>query len=130
VDVADETKPFLLYDGECSFCRTGSEWITARSQAPAVPWQQLGSEELGRLGLTLAEAEGAAWWIDPTARAERGHLAIARALRGAPGLPSLLGRVLLVPPFCWLAAGAYPLLSRWRHRLPALAGPGPATRRR
>jgi len=128
--VADETKPFLLYDADCSFCRTGSEWIAARSQAPAVPFQQLSAEELGRLGLSPAEVERAAWWIDPLARPERGHLAIARALRVGPGWPSLLGRVLLVPPFRWLAAAAYPLLARWRHRLPALARPGPATRRR
>ncbi len=130
VDVADETKPFLLYDGECSFCRAGSEWITARSQVPAVPWQQLGAEELRRLGLTLAQAEGAAWWIDPTARAERGHLAIARAPLGRAGIAVAPGPGLARPPVLLARSrrlsAAFPLAtppSRSRRA-------GPATRRR
>src|SRR5205809_879923 len=79
---------------------------------------QRGADQLVRLGLTLDDVRCAAWWVDRGGRTSRGHVAIARALRAAPGWPSVVGRVLLLPPFRWLAAGAYPLIARWRHRLP------------
>jgi predicted DCC family thiol-disulfide oxidoreductase YuxK len=115
-----EKAPLLVYDGDCSFCSSTARWIIARWQGPqqAVAWQDLSDSQLERLGLTLDDVRCAAWWIDAAGRRSRGHLAIARALRAAHGWPSLLGRILLVPPFRWLAAGAYPLVARWRHRLP------------
>ena len=110
----------LVYDGDCSFCSSSARWIAARWQGPeqAVAWQHLSADQLGRLGLTLDDVRCAAWWVDGGGRTSRGHVAIARALRAAPGWPSVVGRVLLVPPFRWLAAGAYPLIAHWRHRLP------------
>src|SRR5712691_9846222 len=115
-----EPAALLVYDGDCSFCSSSARWIAARWRGPeqAVAWQNLGAERLERLGLTLADVRGAAWWIVPSGRRSRGHLAIARALQAAHGWPSVAGRILLLPPFRWLAAGAYPLLARWRHRLP------------
>ena len=110
----------LVYDGDCSFCSASARWVAARWRGPerAVAWQHLSAEQLERLGLTLDEVRCAAWWVDGGGRRSRGHLAIARALRAAHGWPSVVGRVLLVPPFKWLAAGAYPVIARSRHRLP------------
>jgi predicted DCC family thiol-disulfide oxidoreductase YuxK len=118
--VEPEKAPLLVYDGDCSFCSSSARWIAARWQGPeqAVAWQQLSADQLERLGLTLDDVRCAAWWVDCGGRASRGHVAIAFALRAAQGWPSVVGRVLLVPPFRWLAAGAYPLIARWRHRLP------------
>jgi len=110
----------LIYDGDCSFCSSSARWISARLNGAqqAVAWQHLSTDDLEHLGLTLEDVRGAAWWIDPSRRHSRGHLAIAHALRAAHGWPSVVGQILLVPPFRWLAAGAYPLIARWRHRLP------------
>jgi predicted DCC family thiol-disulfide oxidoreductase YuxK len=110
----------LVYDGDCSFCTSCAHWLTAHWEEPqhAVPWQHLSSEELAALGLTQDDVRSFAWWIDDAGRRSRGHMAIAHALRAAPGWPSVAGRVLLVPPFRWVAAGAYPPVARWRHRLP------------
>jgi len=118
--VEREKAPLLVYDGDCSFCSSSARWITAHWNGPqeAVAWQHLSADHLERLGLTLDDVRRAAWWIDPSRGHSRGHLAIARALRAAHGWPSVVGKVLLVPPFRWLAAGAYPLIARWRHRLP------------
>ena len=115
-----EKAPLLVYDGDCSFCSSSARWITAQWSGPeeAVAWQHLSADQLERLGLTLDEVRCAAWWIDPSGDRSRGHLAIARALRAARGWPSIVGQILLVPPFRWLAAGVYPLVARWRHRLP------------
>jgi predicted DCC family thiol-disulfide oxidoreductase YuxK len=112
--------PLLIYDGDCSFCSSSVRWITGHWHGPqqAIPWQHLGTDRLELLGLTLDDVRRAAWWIEPAGGRSRGHLAIARALQAAHGWPSVAGRILLVPPFRWLGAGAYPLIARWRHRLP------------
>jgi predicted DCC family thiol-disulfide oxidoreductase YuxK len=118
--VEREKASLLVYDGDCSFCSSSARWIVARwnGQQQAVAWQHLGADDLDRLGLTLDDVRSAVWWIDPSGGRSRGHLAIACALRAAHGWPSVVGRILLVPPFRWLAAGVYPLIARWRHRLP------------
>ena len=118
--VETEKESLLIYDGDCSFCRSCARWITARWTGPqrAVAWQNLSADQLERLGLTLDDVRSAAWWVDPSHGNSRGHLAVARALRAANGWPAVVGRILLVPLVRWLAAGAYPLVARWRYRLP------------
>ncbi len=118
--VEPEKAPLLVYDGDCSFCSSSARWIAARWEGPqqALAWQHLSADQLERLGLTLDDVRCAAWWIDPAGGRSRGNVAIARALRAAHGWPSVIGHILLIPPFRWLAAGAYPLIAHWRHRLP------------
>jgi len=99
----------LVYDGDCGFCTGAAGFVGGRRFA----WQELGAEGLARLGLTADEARDAAWWVDKTGR-YRGHLAIGHALSQR----SPLGRALLVPPLSWTGAAVYPLVARWRHRLP------------
>jgi predicted DCC family thiol-disulfide oxidoreductase YuxK len=110
----------LIFDGDCGFCTSCATWIEARWQieARAVPWQKLSSEELAANSLTLDDVRSAVWWIDATGERSRAQRAIARALTACRGWPSSAGRLLLVPPASWLAAAFYPLVARWRHRLP------------
>jgi predicted DCC family thiol-disulfide oxidoreductase YuxK len=110
----------LVYDGDCSFCSASANWVTARwhGRARAVPWQALASDELAALALTPDEVRCAAWWIDEGGRRSRGHLAIAEALTAGSGWSAIVGRALLVPPFRWVGDAVYPLIVRWRHRLP------------
>jgi predicted DCC family thiol-disulfide oxidoreductase YuxK len=118
--VDSENGPVLVYDGDCSFCSSSARWISARWNGPqhAVAWQHLTLAELERLGLTTDDVRSAVWWIAASGGRSRGHLAVARALRAAGGWPSVVGHILLIPPFRWLAAGAYPLVARWRYLLP------------
>jgi predicted DCC family thiol-disulfide oxidoreductase YuxK len=118
--VEPERPPLLVYDGDCSFCSSSARWLTARWRGPeqAIPWQRQSAAELERLGLSVDDARRAVWWVDPSGGRSRGHLAIARALGATHGWPSLVGRALLVPPLRWIGAGVYPLIARWRHRLP------------
>jgi predicted DCC family thiol-disulfide oxidoreductase YuxK len=78
----------------------------------------LGADELAADGLTRDEVRSAAWWIDQKGHRSRGHLAIAHALAAGSGWSATVGKVLLVPPVRWIAAAIYPLIARWRHRLP------------
>ena len=118
--VERDTASLLVYDGDCSFCSSSARWIIAHwnGSQEAVAWQHLSADDLERLGLTLADVRSAVWWIDVSGGHARGHLAVARALQAARGWPSVVGQILLVPPFRWLAAGTYPLVARWRHHLP------------
>src|SRR5262245_18146661 len=110
----------LIYDGDCAFCSTSVRWIMSHwdGHEEAVPWQRISAERLSELGLTHDDVRRAVWWVDPSRPPSRGHVAVAHALKDADGWPAMVGRVLLVPPFRWLAAGVYPLVARWRHRLP------------
>ncbi len=112
--------PLLVYDGDCSFCTASAQWLAARwrGRAQAVAWQRLAPDELAGLALTLDDVRSAAWWIDESGQRSRGHLALARALVAASGWYAVCGRVLLIPPFRWIAGAVYPLIARWRHRLP------------
>ena len=104
----------LVYDGDCDFCTASAR----RVGTPAVPYQELGVDGLARFGLTLDDARRAAWWVDEGGRTFRGHLAIPHALASTHGPRAVAGRILLVPPFRWIAAGVYPLVVRWRRFIP------------
>jgi len=119
-DAIDVSRFVLVYDGDCSFCSAWAAWVAAKAhgRTHAVAWQSLSVDELAALGLTAEDARAAAWWIDARGRRFRGHLAIARALVAAQGGPAVVGSLLLLPPFRWAAAAGYPLVARWRNRLP------------
>ena len=111
----------LVYDGECGFCIRSARWIKARlpEDARVEPWQSL---KLEQLGLSRTDAEAAVWWLEPHAAPPqrwRGSAAIGRSLVAAGGAWSLIGRLLIHPPLCWLARPAYALIAANRHRLPA-----------
>ena len=105
----------LIYDGECGFCIASARWIEQRG-ALVEPWQAL---DLGDYPITQAEASEAAWWIDQSGIAHRGHAAIAHALKSTSGGWRIIGILLLRPPVSWLARPVYSLVSRIRHRLPS-----------
>lgn len=107
----------LVYDGDCGFCTTSARWIERRlpADAPVVAWQSL--DDLAALDLTVDDVTAAAWWIDDGERAG-GHLAIGAALRASRFPWSLLGRLILAPPFRWLGGPVYRWIARNRYRLP------------
>jgi predicted DCC family thiol-disulfide oxidoreductase YuxK len=111
----------LIYDGDCGFCTASAEWLRARLPAhhQVVAYQAV---DLAGFGLTEADTEAAAYWVDGLGRLHRGAAAIAAALRACGGAWGAVGRVLGVPPLSWLAAGVYALVAHNRHRLPGGSG--------
>lgn len=117
----------LVFDGDCGFCTTAARWAEKgfHHGERAEAWQVLGPDVLSSIGLSLHDAEQAAWWLDADGRRERGHRAVGRALQAGGGRRRVAGRLILTPPASWLAAGVYRLVVRWRYRLP---GGSPACR--
>ncbi len=108
----------LIFDGDCGFCTSSARWVERRlpDDVEVVAWQFV--DDLGALGLTAEQANAKAWWITPEGDLRGGHLAIGESLRAAGGLWGVAGRIMLVPPFRWLARPVYALVSRNRHRMP------------
>ncbi len=112
------TTKVLIYDGDCGFCTQSAHWLEARLATPitVVPWQQI--HDLGDLGLTVDDVSTAVYWVDSYGRASRGDAAVARCLMASKGPLAIVGWLLVLPPISWLAAPAYRLVARNRHRLP------------
>lgn len=106
----------LVFDANCGFCTSSARWIEARlpDDLSVEPFQTL---DLAALGLTAAQVKSAAYWIDADGGLHRGHLAIGRALIAAGGWRRVIGRVIVTPPFSWLARPTYGLVAKYRHKL-------------
>ena len=115
----DPTPPFFLYDGECGFCQKWMRWLArrVRDRIEFVPSQSV--EDLARFGLTDEDVRTASYWVDERAVPHRGHSSIANALRHADGFWRLVGIALELPLIRIVAAAAYRVIARNRHRLPA-----------
>lgn len=109
--------PLLIYDGDCAFCQRCTELAGRLPVAvPAEPFQLL---DAAAYGLTPGQVRAAAWWIGADGSRRRGHRAVAAVLSAQPGrVWRTVGWILDRPPVGWLAAPAYALVARLRHRLP------------
>jgi predicted DCC family thiol-disulfide oxidoreductase YuxK len=116
--VADRTdrRPVLVFDGDCAFCTSCARLLERIGpEAEIVAWQVT---DLDALGITAAQASEAVRWAGVDGRVLSGHEAIAAAL-GEAGWPwRLAGRAITLPGVSSLAAVAYRLIARNRHRLP------------
>lgn len=112
-------RPLLLYDGDCGFCAAAVRRVRSpRTGRPdTVAWQSLPSSSLAAFGLSAADVQQAAQWVDRGGRPWAGHLAIGWALVAAGGWRAHAGRAVLHPPGSWLARPAYGVVARHRHRL-------------
>lgn len=106
----------LIFDGDCGFCTSTARKfaVFADESASIAPWQSL---ELEDYGLSEEQASSAVYWVHD-GRQYRGADAVANALRVCGRPWSVLGAVLAVPPFIWLARAIYPVVAKYRYRLP------------
>lgn len=107
----------LVFDGDCAFCSSSARFVRALT-GPTVrvlPYQRA---DLDDLGLTAEQGAEAVWFVHPDGRKDRGHRAIAAALKAAGGIWRPLGAALASPPIEPIAGPAYAWIAKNRHRLP------------
>ncbi len=112
--------PVLIYDGDCGVCSRVAAWAEAhlRPGMSAVPSRSVADAELTRLGLCRDDVDTAVYWVDGNGRTWRGNLAAARLLQQIGGRWAVPGHLMALPPLRWVGRGVYPVLARYRHRLP------------
>jgi predicted DCC family thiol-disulfide oxidoreductase YuxK len=109
-------RPVLVFDGDCAFCTSCADFLQRLgTDADVVAWQLT---DLAELGLTELQAAAAVQWVEVDGTSRSGHEALAATLIAAGSIWKLLGRALLLPGISWIAAKAYRLVARNRHRLP------------
>ncbi|MCW2863386.1 MAG: hypothetical protein JWP48_5094 [Actinoallomurus sp.] len=109
-------RPILLFDGDCGFCTTSARFIERHmpSTAEILAYQ---FADLEALGTTADRASREVLWVQGD-RVRGGAQAIAGLLIDAGGLWRVLGLVIRLPPFRWIAAGVYHVITVNRFRLP------------
>jgi predicted DCC family thiol-disulfide oxidoreductase YuxK len=113
--------PWLIFDGDCSFCTSSANWIARRlhrrdgRNAELRPWQRA---DLTALGTTAERAQSEVLWVAPDGQVRGGAAAVAAWLRFAGGAYAVLGRAMQLPGVRAVAAAVYSLIARHRHRLP------------
>jgi predicted DCC family thiol-disulfide oxidoreductase YuxK len=110
-------RPVLLYDGDCGFCTSSARFIE-RHIPTSAELSAYQDADLAALGTTAERASGELLWVTGDGRVQGGAQAVAALLTDASGPWRPLGLLLRLPPFRWLAAGVYHLVTMNRHRLP------------
>ena len=122
--MADAT--YLVYDGDCGFCRRCAEWCVDRWGTDVIAVRS--TDFLGESDrLSPEDVESSVWWVEPGAR-YHGAAAVARALAATTSPWRVLGRIAMRRPLPWLAEPLYRLVARSRHRLPGALACRPSSR--
>jgi predicted DCC family thiol-disulfide oxidoreductase YuxK len=111
-----DSRPVLLFDGECGFCSSCARLLERIGpDAEIVPWQVA---DLDELGITAAQAAEAVRWVGADGAVRTGHEAIAATLSSAGRPWRIAGRAIVLPGISPLAAAVYRVIAGNRHRLP------------
>lgn len=106
----------LIFDGDCGFCTTCANWYAqrAKSASSIAPWQAV---DLDAHGLTEADVTASVQWSH-NGHTSSGADACANAMKAVPGPWRFAGHLLALPGVIHLARLAYPIVARYRYRLP------------
>lgn len=114
------SKPLVVFDGDCGFCRRCVLWLQARTaeRVDCAPWQQAAADHPH---IAPEQFAAAVHLIEPDGRVFRGASAVGRALRHAPGWRWVWPLLRLVPGAGALAEGAYRFVAAHRVGVSRLA---------
>ncbi len=107
----------LIFDGDCSFCTTVSNFAVrnTRREIVAEAWQLV---DASKYGLTKEETAKHVYLISKD-KTYSASCAVARLLANKKNFGfRAIGFLLMVPPISWLAIPGYYLVARFRHKLP------------
>ncbi len=116
-----QSRALLIFESDCGFCNRCVRLLSRRlpSTVKYQPWQRT---DLAALGLTRERARYEVLWVGTDGKVFGGAQAVAKLLLDCGGAWAILGGLLRIPPFRWLAHGVYRAIARNRHVLP---GGGP-----
>ena len=112
-----QAKPLLIFDGDCGFCTTATNFILKHTSTPidAEPFQYI---EPNDYGLTLEQVKAKVYLV-LEGKNFAGHEAFARLFQIQKNpLVKGFGKLILIPPFVWLARPGYALVAKYRQKLP------------
>ena len=117
----------LIYDGGCRICRASVTWVQDHLR-PGADVTFLANQDIdvSDYGLTRADVDGAAWWVDPDGTTHRGHAAVAKALLECNGAWPALGFVLPIWPLSVAASALYEWVADNRSKLGDTRRPQPS----
>ena len=111
----------LIYDGDCQFCQLSLDFgIRNLAVFPEyVAYQRINPSDFG---LSKKQVTTQIWLVGRPGSAIKplgGHLAAGAILKMQPALlPRVLGNLMVLPPFSWLAGLVYSLVAKYRHLMP------------
>lgn len=107
----------LIFDGDCAICTRCADFARARlaTEYEVKPWQRL---DLSEFALSVDDVTTAVYWVDDKGTNHRGHTGVAKTAIAMGGIYGLVGRVLLVPPFSWIASVVYKVIAKNRDKIP------------
>jgi predicted DCC family thiol-disulfide oxidoreductase YuxK len=113
----DEDMSRVIFDGDCPVCTTLKDFVEERDSEEAlnfIPFQSEAFQEVVP-GLSKKEASQALFIISENGERLRGARAVFEVLSQMPGLWGVIGKMLRLPPFYWIAEPFYRLFARHRH---------------
>ena len=121
METAARDVPWIVYDGDCAFCTSSAAWLARRlhrKDGPnprLVPWQ---STDLTALGTSAERTQREALWVATDGTIHGGAAVFAEWLQFQGGGYEVMGRGMNLPVIRDLAAAAYRMIAKNRHRLP------------
>jgi predicted DCC family thiol-disulfide oxidoreductase YuxK len=112
-----QAKPLLIFDGDCGFCTTATNFILKHTSTPllAEPYQFI---DPSAYGLTLEQVQAKVYLV-LDGKNYSGHEAFANLFKIQKNLLlRSFGYLILIPPFVWLARPGYALVAKYRQKLP------------
>jgi len=106
----------LIFDGDCGFCTKTARLFGdfAGDAAEVAPWQALNLDDYG---LTKQDCATAAFWVQDGV-AYRAVDGFAKGLQVCKQPWPVVGKIMSVPPVSWVAKAIYPIVAKYRYRLP------------
>ncbi|MYG93429.1 MAG: DUF393 domain-containing protein [Acidimicrobiia bacterium] len=110
----------LIYDGDCGFCTSTAKWAKQRlnSNYQVVPWQHLNLDDFG---LSKADVNRSAYWVDSNGNLYEEHRCIAKVLSAMDRPWKFIGSLLTFGPINLVARAVYRLIAANRGRLSRLS---------
>mgnify|MGYP001167875895 FL=1 len=119
VEALNLDRSLLIYDGNCNICNKLVDWVSNKlpDSFEPIKSQSLIPEEYG---LKQKDFDNYVWLIMPDRKKIKGSMAAARVLRAMGSGWVVLGTLISIPPFSFVAFAVYWLFSKNRKRLGSL----------